>query len=404
MQQQMEIAAAAAGVQLSTPGPRMSDRVRQALGISAADEAVMARDIAAARADLASAGAGSGTGGSSAAGTPFSRRSDGSGDSNSPGISDDCADPSLFGTPGGPSSPPDDAKRVWGSWAGSKRITRSAAASLSASSTGSKGPASTRSSELPDVRTRTGGGGPPSAGGPAAAEDGVTIVSKRTGSRRPPRQPSDPQARQDSVREALRSIADEWQAPSTSAAGSAAQGDTDTVPAQLIGGSSGGAPGPWWRQRFQALYLPTLCYSSGSVGFVQFDVSMRAGATDVRVLAFEDRHDCAHCLAVMREWPDVAGCVLTVGGMPTSSVEADIREAWLEQRRQAEARRWGEPQGATAAGPEPPPPSPPAGLVVCRRGKLQLRVGMGREEFVQGVVYLAAAQAALDRIGYSFSD
>ncbi len=48
--------------------------------------------------------------------------------------------------------------------------------------------------------------------------------------------------------------------------------------------------------------------------------------------------------------------------------------------------------------------SRPAGVVVFRRGKLPIRVGMSVEEFTQVVVYQAAAQLSLSKVGYSFDD
>jgi len=48
--------------------------------------------------------------------------------------------------------------------------------------------------------------------------------------------------------------------------------------------------------------------------------------------------------------------------------------------------------------------SMPAGIVVFRRGKLPLRVGMKQDEFSQAVVWQAAAQLALSNIGYRFDD
>ena len=48
--------------------------------------------------------------------------------------------------------------------------------------------------------------------------------------------------------------------------------------------------------------------------------------------------------------------------------------------------------------------SAPDGVVVFRRGKLPMRVGMSLEEFTQVVVYQAAAQVSLARVGYGFDD
>ncbi len=51
-----------------------------------------------------------------------------------------------------------------------------------------------------------------------------------------------------------------------------------------------------------------------------------------------------------------------------------------------------------------PAGSPPAGIVVFRKGKLALRVGMTPEEFTQSVVFQAAAQVTLSSMGYQFDD
>lgn len=46
----------------------------------------------------------------------------------------------------------------------------------------------------------------------------------------------------------------------------------------------------------------------------------------------------------------------------------------------------------------------PTGVVVFRRGRLPMRVGMGMEEFTQLVVYQAVAQVSLSRVGYQFDE
>lgn len=70
---------------------------------------------------------------------------------------------------------------------------------------------------------------------------------------------------------------------------------------------------------------PTRRQPDGSAGFVQLDVSLSDDARDVRVITFEDRHDCMMCLAVLRAWPDMAGAALSMGAMPTAVVETEIR-------------------------------------------------------------------------------
>lgn len=66
------------------------------------------------------------------------------------------------------------------------------------------------------------------------------------------------------------------------------------------------------------------------MGFVQMDVSLNPAVKDVRVLTFEDRHDCMKCLTVMRQWPQLAGSQLTMGAMPSRVVEEQVR--WGGQR------------------------------------------------------------------------
>ena len=322
---------------------------------------------------------------------------------------------------GSSSSPAASSKRPWGAWGRNERILQSNSTLLGRAPNGS---ASSTSSELSDAGSSSAHGdidpAPSSStrsnissngssngsGSQPPPADGATIVSKRVGSNRPRRTPTDPQRRQDNVREALRVAAADLQQANVGSGGGtggsgAALSDPDAVPSQLLAGGPGGAA-HWWQKRFEALYMPTLGFPDGSVGFVQVDVSLAAGIKDVRVLTFEDRHDCMHCLAVMREWPETAGAELTMGAMPTATLEADIRAAWLEQHAAAIQRRWGD--AAPVPGPEAPGPSPPSGVVVLRRGKLQLRTGMGQDEFMQLVVYQAAAQNALGRIGYGFDD
>ncbi len=63
----------------------------------------------------------------------------------------------------------------------------------------------------------------------------------------------------------------------------------------------------------------------GTVGFVQMDVSLSPSTRDVRVITFEDRHDCMKCLSVLRQWPGMEARELSMGAMPSDVVEAEIR-------------------------------------------------------------------------------
>jgi hypothetical protein len=51
----------------------------------------------------------------------------------------------------------------------------------------------------------------------------------------------------------------------------------------------------------------------------------------MRVLAFEDRHDATHCMAVLKQWPEYDWCDMSVTLMPTMSLEEDIRNAFFAQ-------------------------------------------------------------------------
>jgi hypothetical protein len=431
LQRQMEVAAEAAGLQLPPPPPRVSDAVRSALGITREDEARMQQEVSAARAegfvgdDTTGSRVGAGSAGSvidAATEVPSQDQQGASG-----GSDDGANSGSGSGVP----------KRSWGSWARNERISRSGSSllqqarssvpqtggsdatggALSSPTSGAITSSNSSSSTTTTTNTTTStnstgsgiaGAGPPGpsteAGSlPPVTDDGSTIVSKQVGKQRALRSPADPRARQDAVREALRAAAEDWTtAPASASSGTGSKpADANTVPPELLGGAPEGAPRQWWQRRFEVLFMPTLSYADGSSGFVQVDVSLRPGAKDVRVLTFEDRHDCMHCLAVMAQWPGMSDAQLSMGAMPTAGLEREVRGVWLEQRRQAQARLWA---GGAMPGPEAPGPSPPSGVVVFRRGKLPLRSGMGQEEFMELVVYHAAAQGALGRVGYGFDD
>jgi hypothetical protein len=61
---------------------------------------------------------------------------------------------------------------------------------------------------------------------------------------------------------------------------------------------------------------------------VQMDVSINPDVRDVRVLGFEDRHDCMKCLTVLRQWPEMAAVELSMGAVPSEVVEQEIR--WVD--------------------------------------------------------------------------
>ncbi|GFH24374.1 uncharacterized protein HaLaN_22159, partial [Haematococcus lacustris] len=152
----------------------------------------------------------------------------------------------------------------------------------------------------------------------------------------------------------------------------------------------------WWQQRYQALFTPSIGYSDGSNGLLQLDTSMDPEvlnlvalpgcSRDVRVVMFEDHHDCMHCITIMRQWPEFEWHNLQLRTMPTRTIEAELVQAWRTQVA----------EGAKA--------SRPAGVVVFRRGKLPMRVGMGMEEFTRVVILQASAQLSLSKVGYNFDD
>lgn len=118
----------------------------------------------------------------------------------------------------------------------------------------------------------------------------------------------------------------------------------------------------------------------------QLDVSLGDSPRDARVLCFEDRHDCVHCLAILKQWPEYDWCKFSVAGMSTTNLEQELRSI---HEQQAELN--------VGVGK-------PTGVVVFRRGKLPMRVGMDLDEFSQLVIWQAAAQLSLNSVGYQFDD
>ena len=119
-------------------------------------------------------------------------------------------------------------------------------------------------------------------------------------------------------------------------------------------------------------------------------VSRSSSSPRIRGLTFllfstEDSHDATCCMAVLKQWPEYDWVDMSVSCLPTSSIEESIQRAFNEQAEN-------ENKGI----------SPPSGLCVFRRRKLVMKVGMTMEEMTQSVVYQAAAQKSLSRIGYDF--
>eukprot|EP00955_Chlamydomonas_euryale_P084221 363937-Chlamydomonas_euryale.AAC.16 len=67
---------------------------------------------------------------------------------------------------------------------------------------------------------------------------------------------------------------------------------------------------------------------------------LRSGARrkDMRVLAFEDRHDASHCMAVLKQWPEYDWCDLSVSMLPTDRLEQDLLAAWKVEVRSGVSR------------------------------------------------------------------
>lgn len=49
------------------------------------------------------------------------------------------------------------------------------------------------------------------------------------------------------------------------------------------------------------------------------------------MLAFEDRHDASHCMAVLKQWPEYDWCEMQVQMMPTKQLEETLQEAFDAQ-------------------------------------------------------------------------
>jgi len=140
----------------------------------------------------------------------------------------------------------------------------------------------------------------------------------------------------------------------------------------------------WWKRRFRVVYLPIVNEPDGVAGFFQVDISADGTAKDVRVVAFEDQYDAMLCGATMQQLGSFGGASCSVAAMSTDKVEGELAEAWRRQKA----------EGAGA--------SAPSNLLVFRRKKLPLKVGMSEEEFVRCIVYGGAAQQSLLQTGFKF--
>jgi hypothetical protein len=246
------------------------------------------------------------------------------------------------------SSSSSSGKRSWGAWADNKRIKSANAALVKDSSkltpaqqqqqqqTGSSSGSS--STSVRPANAAVGRRDDDSAQRAAAAadvqvevqpefkasseedavltEDGAKIFSRKLGVKRPKKVTRDPLERQMLVKDALKAAAEQMSGEAV---------DQDSSSSSSMPGSSSSSKEQWWQERYQALYMPSIKYPDGSVGFVQMDVSLNPAIKDVRVLTFEDRHDCMKCLTVMRRWQQMAGAKLSMGAMQSGQIEQQIR-------------------------------------------------------------------------------
>jgi hypothetical protein len=219
----------------------------------------------------------------------------------------------------------------------------------------------------------------------ADAETKSTVVSKGTRKKREGEEPPpklSPEQLQRSVLAAMKEID-----PSRDDRDKKS-GGASSAPKPLIGGGDDDDldNSKWWRKRLRALYLPTVQSPGAGAGFLQVDISSDGEAKDVRVISFADRYDAMACAAVMAEIDSfkLGGSTFSVAALPTEKVEHELRAAYLRQKA----------DGGSA--------SAPAGVLVFRRGKLQIRVGMSADEFVRAIVLSGAAQVSLLNSGFQF--
>jgi hypothetical protein len=240
----------------------------------------------------------------------------------------------------GSSSSSSGGKRSWGAWADNRRIKSANAALVKDSSklTPSQQQQQQQQSGSSSSRSSRGAAQPAAAAAAAAevqtevqtefkasseedavlTEDGAKIFSRKLGVKRPKKVTRDPLERQMLVKDALKAAAEQM-------SGEAAVDQDSSSSSSSMPGSSSSSKEQWWQERYQALYMPSIKYADGSVGFVQMDVSLNPAVKDVRVLTFEDRHDCMKCLSVMRQWQQMAGAKLSMGAMQSGQIEQQIR-------------------------------------------------------------------------------
>eukprot|EP00198_Chlamydomonas_reinhardtii_P009582 XP_001698919.1 predicted protein [Chlamydomonas reinhardtii] len=80
-----------------------------------------------------------------------------------------------------------------------------------------------------------------------------------------------------------------------------------------------------------ALYLPNIGYPDGSIGFLQVNVSLSPDRRDMRVLAFADRADATAAISLLAAWPQYAGTDPRLSIMPTATIMQQLKDMYDEQ-------------------------------------------------------------------------
>eukprot|EP00798_Chlamydomonas_sp_ICE-L_P020391 gene20391-27161_t len=260
----------------------------------------------------------------------------------------------------------------------------SSSAPAPCSKTTSPRPPPGKQSKEPETKPASTGTGAPAAEEAEKSDDGNTIVSKRVGTNRPKKRvipPEEkqnavkstgsqkgmvkkrvgtnrpkkcevpPEEKQNAVKKSLEMVAPELYSNN--------ERPTLTIKALEMAASElnsnnerrniddsdsddeeeadGSGKKTWWQERFQALWLPNLVYADGSLGFVQIDVSLKENKRDMRVLAFEDRHNASHCMAVMKCWPEYDWCDMSISFVPTPDLEKRLGDLFAEEAIVAQA-------------------------------------------------------------------
>eukprot|EP00198_Chlamydomonas_reinhardtii_P009583 XP_001698920.1 predicted protein [Chlamydomonas reinhardtii] len=103
--------------------------------------------------------------------------------------------------------------------------------------------------------------------------------------------------------------------------------DPDPLGELLPGYTDGGCRG----YGCGALYLPNIGYPDGSMGFLQVNVSLSPDRRDMRVLAFADRADATAAISLLAAWPQYAGTDPRLSIMPTATIMQQLKDMYDEQ-------------------------------------------------------------------------